>query len=309
MDMPRKNGEVATVEDNGLTDEIREKVLVGGDLTDLTPRQRLLVYEWRCKADNVDPITRPFDYMRVPDQDRPGQKKLILYNNKTWAAQKRSEFQIKLDLVSKGVEDGLYEVIFHGTNNRGQDEIEIGAVPYEPSWKADFRANLKKKAWTQAKRRLTIALSGRGDLDESEADIPGAERVNVDPQTGEITGTAPKDEVVKKVEEKIKSDLEHEHAKAVHEERGWAYDEGEKGDFDDTVPFKVPKDASEDVKAIIKDLYRCTTKQKWLDYGQKLKKNEAILADMFPPDVKLIRDAYAARGKDFGINVKPRNGI
>jgi hypothetical protein len=273
--------------------------------------------------------SRPFDYIKVRDPESGGMK-LVLYPNKDWAAQKRAKLKIKLTMVSQEIIHGTYQVMFHGVTGDGRDDTDIGVVPYDPTWKGDFRANLIKKAFTQAKRRVTISLAGRGYLDETEwDDVPGAKKVNVDPETGEITETtraaaaasvspplpskkdnyANSDKITSGAKVAAAALRQVQDPKGDHANDQELQEIDEQEDFDDTVPFKVPATASEDVKAIVKDLYRCTTKDAWLKYGQKLKKNEAILADMFPPDVAIIRDAYAARGKDFGVTVKPKNGL
>jgi hypothetical protein len=64
-------------------------------------------------------------------------------------------------------------------------------VPFE-NLKGETKANAMMKAETKAKRRLTLSMAGLGMLDESEIDsINGAQRVDVDPETGEILRTAP----------------------------------------------------------------------------------------------------------------------
>lgn len=173
--------QVAKAEATELTAEIKMKVLTAGDLADLTPRQRLMVLEWKCREDNVPIASRPYDFIKLPDG------RVNLYPNKNWAAAKRAELGISDKIVSMHFENEVFLVQVHAWTRTGQETDEYGCVGVGKDWKPDYRANKVMHAVTKAKRRATLSLAGRGDNDESEMmDVPGAERVEIDHETGEI---------------------------------------------------------------------------------------------------------------------------
>src|SRR5271170_2716542 len=68
--------------------EAIEKVLITGDLTALTPEQRLEYYKAVCKSLGLNPLTRPFDYIAFRETDT-APAKLTLYARKDCTEQLR----------------------------------------------------------------------------------------------------------------------------------------------------------------------------------------------------------------------------
>ena len=66
-----------------------EKVLVGGDLSKLTPEERLTYYKRVCESLGLNPLTRPFDYITLGG-------KLILYARRDAAEQLRDRRRISI---------------------------------------------------------------------------------------------------------------------------------------------------------------------------------------------------------------------
>jgi hypothetical protein len=151
-----------------------ERVVVGGDLSKLTPVERVQYYRAVCESVGLNPRTRPFEYLYL-------QNKMTLYARKEATEQLREIHGVritKLDprLISDQNED-FYEVTAYGVNAKGREDADIGVVCLSGAH-GEQRANLKMKATTKAKRRLTLSLCGLGMLDESEVEIPaGAQRV------------------------------------------------------------------------------------------------------------------------------------
>lgn len=146
-----------------------EALVVGGDLSKLTPAQRLEVYQARCAAAGLDPRTQPFSYLNL-------QGKLTLYATKTATDQLVATRKLSVQVTDRRhmVEAGLYEVVARVTFPDGRMVEDVGVVSLG-NLRGDAAANAIMKAITKAKRRTILSACGLGMLDETEADtIPGA---------------------------------------------------------------------------------------------------------------------------------------
>lgn len=156
-----------------------EQVLLGGDLAALQPAQRLAYYKSVCDSLGLNPLTKPFDYLRLSG-------KLILYARKDAAEQLRLKHGISVTDVRTEMTDGVYLVTVTVKDRDGRTDTDLGAVPIM-GLKGEALANAMMKALTKAKRRATLSICGLGMLDESEIrSIPDAQPVAVDTTTGEI---------------------------------------------------------------------------------------------------------------------------
>lgn len=157
---------------------IMESVLLGGDLSKLTPEQRVSYYRHVCESVGLNPLTKPFDYMTLNG-------KLTLYAKKDATDQLRNINGVSIDDVDIVENDTQFLVKVKGHDKIGRTDVEIGVVA-----KKDMQGNLgnvQMKAVTKAKRRLTLSLCGLGWLDETEVEtIRDARLANVKPDTGEI---------------------------------------------------------------------------------------------------------------------------
>lgn len=176
-----------------------ESVLLGGDLSKLTPQQRLSYYQNVCESVGLNPLTRPFDYITLNG-------KLTLYAKKDATDQLRRIHSVSIDDVDIKETDEQFIVKVKGHDQTGRSDVEVGVVN-----KKDMRgdtANAQMKAVTKAKRRLTLSLCGLGWLDETEVQtIPGAHSVNVD-DSGEIVDAAISAENVNQETGEITSSVE-----------------------------------------------------------------------------------------------------
>jgi hypothetical protein len=154
-----------------------ERVLIQGDLSRLTPDQRVSYYQAVCKSLGLNPLTKPFDFINLNG-------KLTLYAKKDAADQLRKINGVSIDDVDVRETDTQFVVKAKGHDVTGRADVEIGVVN-----KSDMRgdtANAQMKAVTKAKRRLTLSLCGLGWLDETEVEtIPDARPVAIS-ETGEI---------------------------------------------------------------------------------------------------------------------------
>lgn len=162
-----------------------ERVIALGDLSRLTPEQRVRYYLEVCSALELDPRLKPFEYLMY-------QGRLTLYATRAATDQLRARRGISVEIVGREVIDGsIYVVTARATSPDGRRDEAIGAVSIE-GLKGDALANAIMRAETKAKWRVTLSLCGLGMADESEvASIPDARVVAVDAATGEIQGALP----------------------------------------------------------------------------------------------------------------------
>jgi len=161
-----------------------EKAALMGDLADLSPMERLTYYHGVCKSIGLNPLTKPFQYIRLNN-------KLTLYATKDATDQLRTLKTISIVSAERDTSDANYATwIVTGTDAKGRTDMDIGSVPIG-KLQGDARANAIMKALTKAKRRLTLSLAGLGMLDESELGaIPSAAPVHVD-DDGEVLDMSP----------------------------------------------------------------------------------------------------------------------
>lgn len=158
-----------------------EQALVDGDLAQLTPAQRLEYYRLVCESLGLNPLTRPFDYLKLSGR-------LVLYATRTATDQLRSNRGISVEITGREMlpEAGLYVVTARATDRDGRTDEAVGAVSIA-GLRGEPLANALMKAETKAKRRATLSLAGLGWMDETEAgDVPGARPAAVDRETGEL---------------------------------------------------------------------------------------------------------------------------
>lgn len=157
----------AIAERSALDASVVEQVLLGGDLSRLTPAQRLAYYQKVCDSLGLNPLTKPFDYLTLDG-------KLVLYARKDATEQLRTIRQLSVTIKAREVTEGVYVVTAGAIDPNNRTDESIGAVPIE-GLKGTLRANAMMKAETKAKRRVTLSICGLGMLDESEIEtIPGA---------------------------------------------------------------------------------------------------------------------------------------
>lgn len=147
-----------------------EGALIRGDLEPLTPSQRLGYYNALCQSLGLNPLTRPFDYLKLNG-------KLVLYANKACAEQLRVNRGISVTNITKEILQGVLVCTAHGRDKEGREDTSTAAVDLA-STKGEALANLYMKCETKAKRRLTLSMGGLGMMDETEVEtIPDARKV------------------------------------------------------------------------------------------------------------------------------------
>lgn len=151
-----------------MSEQALEKVLIEGDLSLLTPRERLFYYKQVCQSIGLNPLTKPFEYIRLSG-------KLTFYARKECTEQLRRLNKVSIvKLEGTQTDSGAYIVTAYAKTASGMEDISTGAVCIS-NLKGELLANAYMKAETKAKRRVTLSICGLGLLDESEVDsIKGA---------------------------------------------------------------------------------------------------------------------------------------
>lgn len=149
-----------------LNTNVLESVVVGGDLAGLSPTDRVMYYTKVCESLGLNPLTKPFEYMKL-------QGKMTLYARKDCTEQLRNLRGISISITARELVEDCYLVTARATNAQGRSDEAIGAVSIQ-GLKGEARANAIMKAETKAKRRVTLSIAGLGMLDEHEVEtIPG----------------------------------------------------------------------------------------------------------------------------------------
>ncbi|MCZ6162939.1 hypothetical protein [Campylobacter ureolyticus] len=150
-----KEKEIKPVDSKGI-----ENLLINGNLESLNEKQRIEYYSKVCDSLGLNPLTKPFDYIKLSG-------KLTLYANKNATEQLRKIYKVSiLDMNTDQVGDVLVTKC-KVQDGMGRTDVGTGAVTVG-NLRGDALANAIMKSETKAKRRATLSICGLGMLDESE---------------------------------------------------------------------------------------------------------------------------------------------
>lgn len=139
-----------------------EAALVKNDISKLGDAERMAYYKSVCDSVGLNPMTKPFAFLSL-------QGKTVLYATKDCSEQLRKIHGVSTQIVSQGNDGDLYVVHIKAKDRSGREDEDIAVIPCNGIKGADL-ANLRMKAITKAKRRVTLSICGLGILDESELD-------------------------------------------------------------------------------------------------------------------------------------------
>lgn len=158
---------------------IVERVVINGDLAALRPDERIVYYRAVCESVGLNPLTRPFEYIKLDGR-------LTLYARKDATDQLRRLHGVSITDVQQQTIEDLFLVTVKAATADGRTDSDTGAVTIG-HLQGNAKANALMRAITKAKRRVTLSICGLGWLDETELEtIPSAAPVKVDTATGEI---------------------------------------------------------------------------------------------------------------------------
>jgi hypothetical protein len=152
---------------------IIRKVVMKGDLSDLTPEEQINYYMQRCERLGLDPSSRPFDFLETKDKET-GKVKVTLYPNKECAAQLIRKESVSIYQLDETEENGVYRATAYARMPDGRTMINKSVAKVKGLEGKNYE-NAIKRCVTQAIRRTILMACGLGDTDESEiGDIPNA---------------------------------------------------------------------------------------------------------------------------------------
>ena len=163
-----------------------DDVIARGDLSNLSPQQRVIHYHNVCRSLGLNPVTQPFAYITLSG-------KLTLYAKRDACDQLRKLHGINIQIPDRTVHDGLLTVHAKATDKTGRTDEDLGVVSIA-GLRGEAASNAVMKAVTKAKRRVTLSICGLGFLDETEVeDIPDAvqESTLAPPKTGTSENKVP----------------------------------------------------------------------------------------------------------------------
>lgn len=136
------------------------RVVLHGDLKQLTAPQKLAYYRAVCESVGLNPLTQPFQYLVLSGKE-------VLYAKRDATDQLRKIHNVSVKISAREMLDDCYVVTAQASMPNGRSDESIGAVPIA-GLKGDAKANALMKAETKSKRRVTLAICGLGMLDETE---------------------------------------------------------------------------------------------------------------------------------------------
>lgn len=170
LDLAKEKKETSVAPTTNLSAKV-EAALIEGDLSKMSPEEKLVHYKNVCDSLGLNPHTKPFGYILLKG-------KLTLYALRACTDQLRSLHGVSVVDTKTTVQSGIVTVTCAVRDKHGREDSDIGCVSL-----ADLRgeelANAYMKAVTKAKRRATLSLCGLGWLDETEVDtIKGAKTIS-----------------------------------------------------------------------------------------------------------------------------------
>jgi hypothetical protein len=165
-----------TKQENATFDEgIISSIVINGDISRLSPEQKVAYYQQFCERVGLDPLSQPFKLLRLNGRE-------ILYCDRTGAQQLNKIHRVSHEIRARETVNGCYVVTAQASTPDGRHTESIGAVTID-NLRGDNLCNAMMKAETKAKRRATLDLLGLGILDETETEtLPQAQKVEEAPK-------------------------------------------------------------------------------------------------------------------------------
>ncbi len=170
-----------------------EQIVVDGNLESLNSDQRIQYYRSMCKTFNLDPLTKPFEYIEL-------NKKLVLYVTKNACDQLRRTHNISITKLVKYTEGDTYFVEAHAQDNTGRVDVSTAGILLVTEEKYYYDRvtkerkvsqrggdplsgtdliNAKLKCETKAKRRVTLSMGGLGLPDDDDVEKMAMEAMDI----------------------------------------------------------------------------------------------------------------------------------
>lgn len=145
--------------------EIINSLIINGDISRLSPQQKVNYYKEVCDKLGLDPLSQPFRILRLHGRE-------IMYCDRGGAQQLNKLHRVSHEIKTRETVNGCYVVTAQACTPDGRKTESLGAVPII-NLKGEHLCNAMMKAETKAKRRATLDLLGLGILDETETEHLG----------------------------------------------------------------------------------------------------------------------------------------
>src|SRR4051812_17752670 len=164
MSVTTKERTSKVVKQEGLPfdENIISSIVINGDISKLSPQQKVEYYRQFCERLGLDPLSQPFKLLRLNGKE-------VLYCDRTGAQQLNKLHKVSHEIKARETVSGCYVVTAQASTPDGRKTESIGAVTID-NLRGDALCNAMMKAETKAKRRATLDLLGLGILDETETE-------------------------------------------------------------------------------------------------------------------------------------------
>jgi len=178
------NKEISEINKNAI-----ESALMDGDLSKLSPDEKLAHYQSVCETIGLNPLTQPFQYITLNG-------KLKMYALKGATDQLRKIYSINCLITNNEKTEDIHIITVKVTDSKGRTDEDMGFAKVA-GLKGDMLGNAILKAVTKAKRRATLSMCGLGMLDEDEIKT-------IKEDTGSGWGKKEPKDINAKLEEQVK---------------------------------------------------------------------------------------------------------
>ncbi len=161
------------MQQNAIDGALMEKVILGNDLSGLTPLEKVKYVNGICRSLGLNPATNPIKLMKFQGKEIP-------YCSKDATEQLRKNNHVSILGIDTKIMDGIYIVTANASTPDGRSDSSTGVISIK-GLSGDALANAMMKAETKAKRRVTLSICGLGFSDESEMEsLRDTKKVNYD---------------------------------------------------------------------------------------------------------------------------------
>src|SRR6476620_6162638 len=164
-------------------ENIISSIVINGDISKLSPQQKVEYYRQFCERLGLDPLSQPFKLLKLNGKE-------LLYCDRTGAQQLNKLHKVSHEIRARETVSGCYGVTAQASTPDGRHTESIGAVTID-NLRGDNLCNALMKAETKAKRRATLDLLGLGLLDETETEtIANAQKIDAPAVPANSTSSA-----------------------------------------------------------------------------------------------------------------------
>lgn len=146
-----------------ISPEIISKIVLNGDISALSPIDKVKYYNYLCQSLGLNPLTQPFQIIKF-------QAKETLYATRAATDQLRKIHGISVIKKERVIDAEFCSYDVTVQDRTGRYDVGTAVIPLK-GLTPEGRCNAIMKCETKSKRRATLSICGLGILDESELDM------------------------------------------------------------------------------------------------------------------------------------------